>query len=460
MSLLHLLAATLVTSRPNRKRSRRVRININDLPPEVLLIIMEATMSTCSKDLDVYNTPRVPFNHGISHVCRRWRTIALSCADLWSVVPHPESLPQWTKLCLSRCAHGPIELYVPLAMSWATETAAQDAIRLVLPHLARVRRLDLHLGLDSYLLRHKERGLAMAFVKDIIEALTAQRMPSLEAVTLFFNTSLIDGGPYRGPTFPSNLFERQPVPRLRRLTLAYCVVSSSSPIYAPSLRHLELHNVRGWGGIDGMIQCLQNTPLLETFIYKDAGNHLALLPFDARRSIVHPLRCVRLDYLSRLELEGMFMSTAGIFSHLSIPVSATIHINKPNKRSDQDTDHLTMFTEALTDHFTAAHTDGARFTKVIVDEVKVTAHPEPNTTTAGEGLLGKFELGMLRIAHCDEIMTAFFRALLSIPIFRMAGALEVSDDFSKMYPELAKEFTPLILAQRSTSKCSPSSILS
>lgn len=396
-------------------------------------------MSTYRKQLDVYNAPRVSFDHRISHVCHRWRAIALLCADLWSVVPYPEGPPKRTKLCLSRSIHSPIEFFVPLEMSW-TESAAQDAIRLVLPHLARVRRLDVHLGLDGYYLRPNEQEVSSSLTRDILEGLTAQPMPWLEDVALVLHTSAIDvDRPFRGPTFPSSLFKRQPVPRLRRLKLAYCVVPLASPVYAPSLRHLELHNVRGWGNIDGMIQCLQNTPLLETFIFKDTGGYLEQLPSDARRSLGHSRRCVRLDHLSRLELAGMFVFTAAIFSHISIPSSATIHISRPGKRSGPDTGHFTMFTKALTDHYVSSFTDGARFQRVVVDEVNIMADPEYHSndgTIACKNVVGRFNLGIHKTYLYDPNVAEFIRTVLSIPIFRDSQSIEYTAKFRQMYPAL------------------------
>ncbi|KZV65449.1 hypothetical protein PENSPDRAFT_130582 [Peniophora sp. CONT] len=420
-------------SYPKPKRSA----HIDDLPPEILVSIL--MLHTFGAEEEMHRSRlrmvRVPFYRGLSQVSRRWRTITLAFPGLWSVVPHFTGSTASTELRLSRCSVSPIDFVIPLGIPW-TKDWCQKAIRLVLPHLSRVRSLDL--CLDMYIANDTSGELAdHPLLRDLLHALATQPMPLLEDVNIDFCSLAYwkkDYPVFNDPRVPKGLLTEHPSPRLKKMSMCCCITPMPSPFFASSLRHLELHDVRGWKNVDDMIIGLQLTPLLESFTFADDSSFFEVPSFDVTRSNIHPLRCVRLDNLTYMQLSNMAAFNAVVFSYLAIPCSARVFIYNHDEFNQErfTEDHLTMLVEALQGHFSPAAASEAQFGRVDVKEDHIRAIPN-NSEIGGPSLLAEFRLGIpYRAGYRDPIGEKLVRCCLSLPVFCRAGAVHFSQRAHKL----------------------------
>ena len=74
-------------------------------------------------------------------VCRYWNEVACGTASLWSVI-HVNLGLNWLRLCLLRCARSQLDIY----LHGVSPDTANDALKLVIPHAARIRALHLTIG--------------------------------------------------------------------------------------------------------------------------------------------------------------------------------------------------------------------------------------------------------------------------------------------------------------------------
>ncbi|KZV61814.1 hypothetical protein PENSPDRAFT_759158 [Peniophora sp. CONT] len=227
------------------------------------------------------------------------------------------------------------------------------------------------------------------------------------------------------------------MPHLSTVVLNDCFTILPSSIYAASLRRLELYDVHGWNDVDGMIQCLQNMPVLEHLVFENYETS-ENAPFDATRSRAHPPRCVRLDYLVKLELISVFNWNVAIFGYLTIPSSATIktfhHVTINDDRRVPD-DHLAMLADALVEHFAPASRAGAHFNEVVIDNISV----EGGLASSGEGhnphLPDYFCFALPTSINTSEALVLdFLDKFFTIPVIRQADKVRFTGDFLEWYP--------------------------
>ncbi|KAI0055554.1 hypothetical protein BV25DRAFT_166386 [Artomyces pyxidatus] len=173
-------------------RMRRNRLSpISHLPPEILVHIF--SFDTTPND----GSPTYHLMH-ITHVCRRWRSVAIGCPSLWGRinlgVDH-----RWKKVMLARAKAVPLSILLERPQDKMTE----DDIALVVQHFPRIRNLHL-------LNRMKDD---VALTSKLHERLTTPA-PLLESFCLGIRYANHE----EWPTLPQNIFSGH-APRLRQLTV-------------------------------------------------------------------------------------------------------------------------------------------------------------------------------------------------------------------------------------------------
>ncbi|KZV61371.1 hypothetical protein PENSPDRAFT_693471 [Peniophora sp. CONT] len=319
---------------------------IDDLPPELLDNIFIFTLE--------YGGPRTraPSSAGLSHVCRRWRTVALACNRLWATDLPYRSL-DWTELCLSRCPHDNLELNIVHDACTRHDPGYQAAVSLVLSCLDRVRCLRMRVEHGP-----KYRFEVRASVYDILCALRDSRGDYLTDMAIEFDDRLFDLSS-DWPTIP--LIESI---HLMGGTLQ-SLKSLPSTLMRQNLRRLSLHNVFLWRDIDTAISCLQAVPMLEHFSLSGSG--MPAMVFNIASSKGFPLRAVPLTNMKCICLHGSWAENMAIFNHISIPPRAQLNIGLcPSKRArwelyeaDEIKDLIVMGADTLRQHFSAALARGA-----------------------------------------------------------------------------------------------------
>ncbi|KAJ7639694.1 hypothetical protein DFH06DRAFT_1053686 [Mycena polygramma] len=195
------------------RRALRTRRNslapISRLPTEILSSILQLC-PTIDADEPDYKTGKFVLGLTVSHVCRRWRDIAMKHSRFWSNIVL--SRPRWALEMIHRSRAAGLVVAVDFESSVTKAVAARD---LVLAQLSRIR--ELHLIMP---------GLAT------IPSALLLAAPMLNTFHLW----------YKGPQaifVTAKLFQGCEVPTLRHLSLRYCLLEGTSPLWE-NLVSLEL----------------------------------------------------------------------------------------------------------------------------------------------------------------------------------------------------------------------------
>ncbi|KAF8189192.1 hypothetical protein K438DRAFT_1833121 [Mycena galopus ATCC 62051] len=196
------------------QRALRTRRNslafIACLPTEVLTPILELAQ-TIYEDKPDFRTAKFVLGLTVSHVCRRWREIALKSSKVWTNIVL--SRPRWALEMLHRSRAAPLVIGVDFSSTLPKNSAARD---LVLAQLFRVQELHLYMP----------DGCG-------IPASILLPAPLLDTFHLQF----------AGPSecfITATLFQAE-VPRLRHMSLHYCQLELDSALWE-NLVSLELVN--------------------------------------------------------------------------------------------------------------------------------------------------------------------------------------------------------------------------
>ncbi|KAG8933503.1 hypothetical protein FRC02_011703, partial [Tulasnella sp. 418] len=93
-------------------------------------------------DILSYKKP-VPFSVIFSHVCRRWRDVALSTARAWTAIDFRKP-DDWTRKCLARSKASPLTVFIESdsKKTKAMGDRVNQIMDILLPHISRVVSLD------------------------------------------------------------------------------------------------------------------------------------------------------------------------------------------------------------------------------------------------------------------------------------------------------------------------------
>ncbi|KAJ3518347.1 hypothetical protein NMY22_g13724 [Coprinellus aureogranulatus] len=156
--------------------------------------------------------------HAVSQVCRQWRTVALSCPELWRRFPFltgedGDHCPMFTDMVLNRCGSLSIDI------GWQGRPHCDETLDTILAELKHIHRCRSYVLDDKiYLTSHT------AFKREV-----AQRAaPALEHINLRVNL----GSCLLVPFFGNDL------PKLKTLRFENVVVPLQN-VRAPTLQHVD-----------------------------------------------------------------------------------------------------------------------------------------------------------------------------------------------------------------------------
>jgi hypothetical protein len=230
----------------------------------------------------------------IAQVCRHWRAITANCKDFWSYIPLQTS-PYWVQLSLERSSPCPISFSVDFSIAPQSEwyrNAAFSALRA----LSRAREVHL----QGSMVTNSE------FRREVLRLLDVSSAPALEAFSVHGHTS------YDSVTLSENIFLCRVTTALRSLTLTYCDVYHSSPLFRAPLISLCLVNCY----VDFPLQVLSLLPQLRTLVLENT--HGAL--------IANSPNALRLSQLRHLELTNSSVVIAFLLQGILIPSSSSLSI--------------------------------------------------------------------------------------------------------------------------------------
>ncbi|KAH6901500.1 hypothetical protein BKA70DRAFT_1308840 [Coprinopsis sp. MPI-PUGE-AT-0042] len=250
---------------------------------------------------------------GISHVCRQWREVALSCSELWSVL-NPGIPTKWIEAMIERSKAAPISI-LNFDISYNQNPKKREILLKVLSEPGRWRRIQLH----------------PTHIRDeVVKLMSRITSPAPSLVELSVN---FDGGIY-GLTAPRVLpwnFLGASAPSLRRLEMVHCHPSWNPKLFSSSLISLKLSNPPLFKSPLEDIQvpsCPSPRELAEVL---DRIPLLTELDLDMKIPDMTTLsptgRTFGFPHLQKLCLVGECEELAGLLGCLRIPPTAHVEVN-------------------------------------------------------------------------------------------------------------------------------------
>ena len=302
------------------KLRRNTLAPISRLPPEIIAIIF--SFLSLPREIAILLTGDNKQAHlawlRVSHVCHRWREIALNQPRFWSRIDFTTLTPAGATEVLSRSRMAPLELDANLScVHWGGDRV--DAFgKQLSSHVSHIALLNI--------------TARSANLKTIIEQL-ASPAPALESLSL-----MVDDEAYQRMGIPSNatiphaLFDGT-APRLSRLQLDRCDISWTSPLFK-SLRTLELQvpsliarpSLKEW--LDAMEQMSQ----LGTLIV----NHATPRAPTVGTPLSEPTRVVTHPSLTELNLTATASDCTFALAHLILPALVSIRVDVTSELASAD----------------------------------------------------------------------------------------------------------------------------
>ena len=251
----------------------------------------------------------------IAQVCRRWRVIATNCKAFWSFIPLAAtaafSLPiQWAELLLTLSNPCPVSLLVNCSSSASsaaqTEPYRRVALATLQAALPRAREIHFHSCSPAFAI-----SADPGFRAEAMRLLDASAAPLLEVLSVRSQTG------HDVVTLSDNILLRHVPPALRSLTLAYCDVYHTSPLFRAPLTFLSLANCH----VEFPLEILSFLPHLHTLVLESTRGACLV-----RKRNSSSLEALRLPNLQRLELTNLSAFIAFILQAIHIPPSSSLSI--------------------------------------------------------------------------------------------------------------------------------------
>ncbi|KAI0034419.1 hypothetical protein K488DRAFT_84037 [Vararia minispora EC-137] len=213
-----------------------------------------------------------------SHVCRRWRNVALGSPELWTTIPLKAGL-RWAEVALERSKPEPIIIHIEATRS--APGPKQETVARVIRDLDRARKFSLNAdGWPSPTLLDET----------ILQPLRGLSAPLLEELSLVFRDAYPDA---------FGLLGAQPPTKLKTLTMHNAWFSG--PLFtAPAFTGENLWSIRLTG----------DSPRATTASATQAKKNgiQAATQLSNRKGIPFPLPNITLHSLTRLEARAKFPS--------------------------------------------------------------------------------------------------------------------------------------------------------
>ncbi|EIM79423.1 uncharacterized protein STEHIDRAFT_116607 [Stereum hirsutum FP-91666 SS1] len=291
----------------------------------------------------------IPFPLLVSHVCGRWRDIALSSSHLWSTVACTQSAPRFPilKLLLKRSRNHPLDLH----FDFNFPKGYVETYPHLLPHNSHSKHpfSDSEYESTSYLTDSDK-------ISKRLSLLTTSHNPRIRSFSVsstnYTYISLSIRSFPRGPNPHLSSFEVSYVPgheeisrrgtlnfplnrdgvasSLKRLKLRSVDLNwASTSKRLAGLKSLELgdHMSGTWRSYGRLQTILASTPSLETFILDNPGS-LSMIE-EWPKDVVVELPCLRRMVLAKQRAEV----AVAILSRLRLPAVKWLEINLSNRTS-------------------------------------------------------------------------------------------------------------------------------
>ncbi|KZV70621.1 hypothetical protein PENSPDRAFT_734619 [Peniophora sp. CONT] len=444
---MSVFAVVVKKHRPPSAPSLDGKPHVHQLPAELLATIFTFTAISLEHADFPHRNITHPWTY-LSHVCRRWRSVAISCQELWSITL-PRNSEQWTAICLSRAYSTLLHVILGFAYMYR-EGAYHKASLQVMSQWPRIKTLHANLACELVADQLSIDQESLATLNSLFGTLSVPNH-DLEELSLSFQTST-DERHWIPVHLPSSMCPSLQLPQLREVNFGNCVLPYSpvsAPIFPENLRILKLHNSKAWVNVDSMIQCLRATPRLHTLeyvfnIYLDDGD------FECDPSHLYQPRCVPLLHLQDLTLSGCWIQNMTIFNYIAAPSRCNVQIGHsrwdPAHIDDEITAEDAVFAlvavgrEALKQHFAPASSQGIAFDFVLLSSTEVVARVDDVPSEGTRSLASEIMFDILELDNNAQLQNAIFEMFFSLPVLTATQHLCFSYTTWDQYPACYDQF--------------------
>ena len=297
------------------KRRRNGLAPISRLPPETLAIVFLflALPRDCMR---IMLSDKQAFLAWLcaSHVCHRWREIALNQPRFWSRIDFTKLTLAGATEVLSRSKMAPLELEANLSyVQWGGDRV--DAFgKQLSSHASHISRLNITAN--------------SANLKTIIDHLFSSPAPALESLSFILVDDKRIITPSK-PAIPYGFFDGT-TPRLSHLLLDHCGINWSSLLFK-SLRVLELYQ-HARPSLEEWLDAMEQMSQLETLIVSHATPRALVLGTP----ILEPTRIITHPSLTKLHLTATASDCTFALSHLILPALVSFRVDATSELASAD----------------------------------------------------------------------------------------------------------------------------
>lgn len=280
--------------------------HVNRLPVELLEEVFLYIQALYGPDYGLTGMPICTF---LSHVCHRWREVAIKCQRLWEEVARPFEAA--TQLCISRCHSRPTKLAVDSRYMQPDAEAYRRAMNVAFQALNRADALLIRLrpvngGLGSM----EELGVPGPYLAQLFGNLGVALRPNFPLKELTIDIAYAPDA-----ILGIAHLAHGTLMRLEVACFAGCFLQNPGLVLSPNMRLLKLHNTDAWSTSEEMIAVLRATPLLEVLHYSHSQRRAA--PFHITEPV--PLQQVHLHKLAQLHLGSFLPEDVAIYAAICMP---------------------------------------------------------------------------------------------------------------------------------------------
>jgi hypothetical protein len=277
------------------KYRRNALVPISRLPPETLAEIF-SFLSPPACDDEAYGYQSWLY---VTHVCHRWREIAIHCPHLWSHINAYQLSPAGLTEILTRTKMAPLHLEMV-----GDITEWDDFERNLKAHISHTRHLRIAGDFHAVLRRLTSSAPALEFL-----SLSNSDGAFVISDTLFNGTT----------------------PRLTGLELYGCDISWKSPLLR-GLQTLEILNpslaVVARSTLEDWLDALNGMPQLQTLTLQTPIFHYSDVPTDSVDLLIsEPRRIITLPSLTKLYIHAPAMDCVLAFAHLVFPALISLYVH-------------------------------------------------------------------------------------------------------------------------------------
>ena len=251
---------------------------------------------------------------GVSHVCHRWREIALNQPRFWSRIDFTNLTTAAATEILSRSKMAPLDLEATLSyVQWGGDRV--DAFgKQLSSHASHVSRLNITANFVN--------------LQTIFDHLFLSPAPALESLCfILFDDERITTP--SNPSIPYGFFDGT-TPRLSRLQLDHCNISWSSLLFK-TLQVLELYQLSR-PSLEEWLDAMEQMPQLETLIVSHATPRAPVLG----PPVLRPTRIIIHPSLTKLHLAASASDCTLALSHLILPALVSIRVDATSEIASAD----------------------------------------------------------------------------------------------------------------------------